>query len=51
MIVVHVWLVGPHSPEVVHVPHLRVEHREEAEQQIEPDDIREVESKVPLVRK
>ena len=39
------------SPEVVHVPHLSVEHWEESEKQIKPDDIREVKSKVPLVWK
>ena len=33
------------------MPHLSVEHWEESEEQIKSDDIREVESKIPLVGK
>ena len=36
-------------PELVHVPHLSVEHWEEAKQEVEPDCVWEVEADVPLV--
>ena len=37
------------TPELVHVPHLSVEHWEEAKQEVEPDCVWEVEADVPLV--
>ena len=37
------------GPELVHVPHLGVEHREEPEEQVEPDDVGQVEADVPAV--
>ena len=37
------------TPELVHVPHLSVEHWEEAKQEVEPDCVGEVEADVPLV--
>ena len=36
-------------PELVHVPHLGVEQREEPEEQVEPDDVGQVEADVPAV--
>ena len=36
-------------PELVHVPHLSIEHWEEAKQEVEPDCVGEVEADVPLV--
>ena len=37
------------TPELVHVPHLSIEHWEEAKQEVEPDCVWEVEADVPLV--
>ena len=37
------------TPELVHVPHLSIEHWEEAKQEVEPDCVGEVEADVPLV--
>ena len=39
------------EPELVHVPHLCVEHGKEPKEKIEPDHIWEIEAYVPLVRK
>ena len=38
-------------PELVHVPHLCVEHWKEAKEEIEPDHIWEIEAHIPLVWK
>ena len=41
---------GNAEPELVHVPHLCVEHGKEPKEKIEPDHIGEIEAYVPLVR-
>ena len=38
------------QPEVVHVAHLVVEHREEAKKKVKSDDVGQMESNVPAVR-
>ena len=37
------------EPELVHVPHLCVEHGKEPKEKIEPDHIGEIEAHIPLI--